>query len=171
MLGNNCLCGKFPVLACLFLPAESPRTLTQFGWWLVWTWNTKTQTCRSWPHSHQILLRWTFQCKGEQNRSFAALGDLLEPGQNKWLRSSIYEKGRVKGETEKEVSVCRLLPIWQDWIYLGCVKVLESIYCFLPRWWPHDLTSINTSFSVHSPESAQMMVKEISGTGWKRCYL
>lgn len=99
MLGNNCLCGNFPVLACLFLPAESLPTLAQFGWRLVWTWNTKTQTCRSWPHSHQILLKWTFQSKGEQNSSLAAVGDLLEPRENKWLRST--RGGRWKERLEK----------------------------------------------------------------------
>lgn len=45
---NNCLHRLCPVpgQVCLFLP-ESPHTLTHFGWRLVWTWNTKTQTCRS----------------------------------------------------------------------------------------------------------------------------
>lgn len=40
------------------------------------------------------------------------LGDLLEPKENKWLRSKIYERGNVKGEIKRQVSVWRLFPVF-----------------------------------------------------------
>lgn len=130
------VCGKFPepVLVCLFLPADSPCTLTPFGWWLVRTWNTKTQTCRSWPHSHQILLKCTFRCKRAQKRSLATVGKILgrEPRENKWLRSQIYGSGNVKGEGKEksQIGVC-FLSLAK--INLICVNELESICSFLTR--------------------------------------
>lgn len=159
MLGHNCLCrlcvGNFQGLR-LFLAAESPRTLTRFGWRLC---EHETRKRRRAPVDHTLIKYcWDVHsnAKERKRRSLAAVGDLLKLRENKWLRS----KGECKRRDEKRsLSLAFVSCLWQDWIYLCSVKVLESICTFLTRWCPHDLTSINTGFTVHSPESAQMMVK------------